>query len=107
MLARFPKVNTLRVTGGTTKSVVWMQMLADLTGLTIELPQVEESGALGAAVIAMVGSGEYQSIEQALAQCHQEIITVVPNNEHFAAYQNKYQHYLRFIEAIKSYEGIA
>ncbi len=107
MLTRFPTVNTLRVTGGTTKSEVWMQMLADLTGLTIELPQVEESGALGAAVIAMVGSGEYQSIEQALAQCHQEIITVVPNNEHFDAYQNKYHHYLRFIEAIKSYEGIA
>lgn len=39
MLERFPRVQTLRVTGGPTHSDVWMQMLADVSGLAIELPR--------------------------------------------------------------------
>ncbi len=81
-------------------------MMADLTGLTIEIPQIEESGALGAAIIAMVGSGEYDSINDALKLCHREISIIQPNPDHLAAYQSKYQKYLRFIEAMKIYEGI-
>jgi sugar (pentulose or hexulose) kinase len=43
MLERFTQVTSLRVTGGPTHSDVWMQMLADVSGLAIELPQVEET----------------------------------------------------------------
>ncbi len=44
MRERFTDVHTLRVTGGPAHSDVWMQMLADVSGLRIELPQVEETG---------------------------------------------------------------
>ena len=54
MLKRFPNPTALRVTGGPAKSAVWLQMLADLSGLTVEVPQVEETGCLGAALMAMV-----------------------------------------------------
>ena len=46
----------LRVTGGTTASDVWMQILANVTGMKVEIPNVQETGALGAAAIAMVGA---------------------------------------------------
>ncbi|VED09268.1 L-xylulose/3-keto-L-gulonate kinase [Escherichia coli] len=46
MRERFTDVHTLRVTGGPAHSDVWMQMLADVSGLRIELPQVEETAAL-------------------------------------------------------------
>ncbi len=46
MRERFTDVHTLRVTGGPAHSDVWMQMLADVSGLRIELPQVEETGCL-------------------------------------------------------------
>ncbi|MBF4101518.1 hypothetical protein INT82_01765 [Mannheimia haemolytica] len=36
MFIRFPKADVLRVTGGPVKSKVWMQMLADLTGMRLE-----------------------------------------------------------------------
>lgn len=50
MRERFTDVHTLRVTGGPAHSDVWMQMLADVSGLRIELPQVEETGCFGAAL---------------------------------------------------------
>lgn len=52
MLERFTDVQALRVTGGPTHSDVWMQMLADVSGLAIALPQVEETGCSGAALAA-------------------------------------------------------
>ncbi len=57
MRERFTDVHTLRVTGGPAHSDVWMQMLADVSGLRIELPQVEETGCFGAALAARVGTG--------------------------------------------------
>lgn len=56
MRERFTDVHTLRVTGGPAHSDVWMQMLADVSGLRIELPQVEETGCFGAALAARVGT---------------------------------------------------
>ncbi len=41
MRERFTHVQALRVTGGPAHSDVWMQMLADVSGLRVELPQVE------------------------------------------------------------------
>lgn len=46
MRERFTRVQALRVTGGPAHSDVWMQMLADVSGLRVELPQVEETGCL-------------------------------------------------------------
>jgi L-xylulokinase len=46
MRERFTDVRALRVTGGPAHSRVWMQMLADVSGLPVELPQVEETGCL-------------------------------------------------------------
>lgn len=57
MRERFTDVHTLRVTGGPAHSDVWMQMLADVSGLRIELPQVEETGCFGAALAARVVPG--------------------------------------------------
>jgi L-xylulokinase len=44
---------------------VWMQMLADVSGLPVELPQVEETGCFGAAIAALVGTGVYPNFSDA------------------------------------------
>lgn len=40
-------------------------MLADVSGLRIELPQVEETGCFGAALAARVGTGVYRDFHEA------------------------------------------
>jgi len=61
-------VRELHVSGGGAKSTVWRQMIADILGIPVVKPQAIECGALGAAIIAGVGVGHYQTFDEAIAQ---------------------------------------
>lgn len=76
-----------------------MQMLADLTGMRLEIPQMEETGCLGAALMAMQGVGLDISQVQAL---NNEMQVFEPNPENYAAYQTKYQRYQKLTEALNT-----
>jgi L-xylulokinase len=104
MRIRFPEADVLRVTGGSTASETWMQMLADLTGMSIEIPSIDETGSLGAALIAMVGAKEYHSINEGLAAMNIDATRVEANPEHFDQYQKKYQNYLKLVGFFKEFE---
>lgn len=49
----------LRPTGGPTRSTVWNQITADVTGLPVLLPAVSAGAAYGAALLAGLGVGVY------------------------------------------------
>lgn len=104
MRQRFPKADVLKVTGGPASSPVWMQMLADLTGMTVEVSDVDETGSLGAAMMAMVGAGEFAS----LAECTQSVThsasRVEPNPANYEKYQKKYKHYQQLVQLFKQFE---
>ncbi|MFX1317508.1 MAG: xylulokinase [Promethearchaeota archaeon] len=56
----------LRLTGGATRSSVWNQIHADVTTLPVQLSQVEEATALGAAILASIGGDLYSTVDQAV-----------------------------------------
>lgn len=99
MFIRFPKTNVLRITGGPAKSAVWMQMLADLTGMRLEIPQVEETGCLGAALMAMQGVG-LDSRQIQVFNADMQVFE--PNKANYEAYRAKYQRYQKLTEALKA-----
>ncbi|MCS3432711.1 FGGY-family carbohydrate kinase [Klebsiella sp. BIGb0407] len=100
ILKRFPHVTALRLSGGPTRSEVWMQMFADISGLPVEIPQIEESGCLGAALVAMTGTGAYASLQQAQKALDPLIISYQPNMKNYALYQKKYQRYQNLVAAL-------
>ena len=51
--------------GGTTKSKLWLQIYADVTGLPIKTTTTPEAAALGSAVLGAVVAGKYGSIIEA------------------------------------------
>ncbi len=104
ILKRFPTTEKLRITGGPTRSKVWMQILADLSGLSLEIPLVSETGCLGAALTAMVGGGVYDDFNTAQQQLEHDVLQITPDWSVHKKYQEKYQRYLQFINAIKSLE---
>jgi sugar (pentulose or hexulose) kinase len=53
--------------GGATRNVFWMQNKADVTGLPVEVPEVEEATPLGAAILAGIGVGLYRDEQDALS----------------------------------------
>ncbi|NNN43976.1 MULTISPECIES: FGGY-family carbohydrate kinase [unclassified Vibrio] len=104
MRQRFPKAKVLKVTGGPAMSPVWMQMLADLTGMTVEISDVDETGALGAAMIAMVGSGEFDSLRDCIHSMTRSVSRIEPNPNHYRIYQKKYHNYQKLVQLFKQFE---
>ena len=102
---RFPKVESLRVTGGPAHSAVWMQVLADVSGLRVELPQIDETGCLGAALCAAVGSGEFADFWQAMHGVQIPIETLEPDLAMFEPYQKKRRRYSVLLDSLAQYES--
>ena len=105
MRERFTDVHTLRVTGGPAHSDVWMQMLADVSGLRIELPQVEETGCFGAALAARVGTGVYRDFSEAQRDLQHPVRTLLPDMTVHQLYQQKYQRYQHLIAALQGFHA--
>ena len=56
------------LSGGGGRSAFWSQMIADVLGLPVEIPDGTEFGARGAALLAATGIGWYGSIAEASAR---------------------------------------
>ena len=56
----------IRATGGGSRNAWWLQLMADLTGVPIEVVAQEEPGTFGAAILAGVGAGVYPSVSAAV-----------------------------------------
>lgn len=64
----------IRASGGGTRSRLWRQILADVLEAEIATVPTEEGAAYGAAVLATVGAGWFESVDQACA----EVVSVNP-----------------------------
>ncbi|MEO5501900.1 MAG: gluconokinase [Ginsengibacter sp.] len=58
------KVDEVIVTGVVTKSIWWMQLLADMFGKKIILNEPVDASAMGAAIIGMLATGKIKSFEE-------------------------------------------
>lgn len=91
---------SIRLAGGMARSSVWVQMLADTTGLPVEVVEVNETGNLGCAVLGAVATGAYESIQDAAAHMCRIAPAVLPNPEKKEIYDQKYQLFLQVIQAL-------
>ncbi len=81
---------TLRLTGGPARSNVWMQMVADISQMPAEVIHVKESGCLGAAIAAAVGSGTYAAFPEAMAAMCPAASRIEPDAAAAPRYREKY-----------------
>jgi len=63
------KVDHIRATGGGTRSEWWTQLKADLLQVPIEVVAGQEPGTLGAALLAGVGIGVFNDLDEASQAC--------------------------------------
>jgi xylulokinase len=90
----------LRVVGGGARSRLWNQIKADLTGLPVSVPHCIETTALGAALLALVGSGAYPSLAQACQGVVEVDIMLEPRLQAQAVYEPLYQLYRQLYDAL-------
>ncbi|WXG39944.1 MAG: FGGY family carbohydrate kinase [Candidatus Freyarchaeum deiterrae] len=60
------KFDTMRVTGGLSRSKILLKILADTLGVSVTTPKVKEGSALGCAICAAVGAGIYKNFNEAV-----------------------------------------
>ena len=100
-LAKFsPMPKLIRMAGGAARSKTWMQMFADILGIRVEVPEAEELGALGAAMLAGVGVGVYKNVEESVQACTKISAAYEPDPEKHAFYIKKYAIYKDILNAM-------
>jgi xylulokinase len=83
----------VRATGGGAKSPLWRQILADTLGASVEMIASDEGPALGAALIAGVGSGVYSDFKEATRTAVKTKGVVEPIKVNQAIYEEYFEIY--------------
>jgi xylulokinase len=89
--------------GGPTKNRLWMQGKADVTGLVVEVPDMEEAVPLGAALLAGIGTGVYRDEQDAFAQVWRPGVAYEPEAQAQARYRELYARYKALYPALKTF----
>jgi xylulokinase len=79
-----------RVSGGGARSRLWLEIVASVLGIPLELTVVEEGSAYGAALLAGVASGVFADAEEAVGACVRPGASVAPNAAWAPAYEEGY-----------------
>ncbi len=84
------EVADLRVTGGGSKSSLWRQIRADVTGRRVLLPAVHQATMLGSSILAAVGVGFFDGWDAAVRAMVDVAESTVPDPENTARYAPYY-----------------
>ena len=90
-------VKYIIATGGGAKSPVWCQLQADITGLPVVIPAEKEAACLGAALVAAVADGKYESYQAAADACVSMEKRYEPRP--IAVYEKKYRQFCALYDA--------
>ena len=85
--------------GGASKSPLWCQIVADVTGKPVRVPVVKEATALGAAILAGCGVGIYPSIEEGVCQTVKWDREFQPQAENAPVYAALYENWRKVYAA--------
>ncbi|AGX44264.1 xylulokinase [Clostridium saccharobutylicum] len=86
-------ISEIRVSGGGAESDVWRQILADIFQHSLTTVKASEGGALGVAILAGVGAGIYESVEDACNRIVKGKEKVNPNTDLKDLYSKIYETY--------------
>ena len=104
MLEKFPVKPVqegLLLTGGASKSPVWGQLVADISGLPVRIPEVADLGCVGAAILAGVGCGIYADAAEGYAKLGVKERVLQPNPGAAAKYQKAYEEFKRIATTLQ------
>jgi len=73
--------------GGAAKSLFWMQIHADVSGLPIHIPEVQDAPLLGSAILASVASGLYPTVSEAATNMVKISHRIEPGQANHEAYR--------------------
>lgn len=91
------KITELFVGGGGAKSDLACQILADTFNLPVRRIHTHEASSVGAAMVAFVAKGEFESFDQAIKSMVHVKDSFLPDSENHRIYQELYERFYRRI----------
>ena len=91
--AGLKSVHQVRVSGGGMKSPFWRQIMASVLNTELATVNTTEGAALGAAILAGVGSGNWANVPSACQAAIKVVGTTKPNKEQVDIYRKAYPIY--------------
>lgn len=85
------RIKQSMICGGGVKSSLWCKIMANVLSMTLTVPGTEQGPAYGAAILAAVSAGEFNSLEECCGKWVTIAETVEPDAELSAKYEAKYQ----------------
>jgi xylulokinase len=95
------QLDQVRATGGGARSPLWRQIIADVLDIELVTTNATEGPAFGAALLAGVASGIYQSVQAACDQTIYIVERTEPQSETAPKYVQAYETYKALYPALK------
>ena len=97
------RIDSSRICGGGAKSPLWRQIIAAVMNVKLEIIESEEGPGYGAAILAAVGCGTFESVERACEKLVKVVDTVEPDPELVQKYEEKYQKFKQLYPIMKNW----
>jgi xylulokinase len=94
------KINQVRISGGGARSLIWRQIIADILNVELVTVNTTEGAAYGAALLAAVGSGFYESAFEACSAAIEVTGKTVPDRSVIDSYEKVYNRYKALYPAL-------
>ena len=95
------KIERSLICGGGARNEIWRTVVANVLGIEIQRPQTEEGPSYGGAILAMVGCGEYKTLDEATDKLIKVKDSILPNEALVEMYNKKYNVFRQIYPALK------
>jgi xylulokinase len=99
------KLHSVRLSGGGARSPFWKQLMADVLNKKIATLESQEGSAYGAALLAVVGTGAYGSVEECCSVAIQEVEQISPDATTAKKYGEMHRVFQSIYPALKPIYG--
>ena len=96
------QIDRSKICGGGAKSALWKRIIANVLNCELEIPVSEQGPGMGAAMLAMVSCGEYESVKDCCDKITATASTVKPEPALAAKYEARYQQFIKIYPACKN-----
>lgn len=97
-------INAIRLGGGGSHSPVWRQIQADIYGQAVQTIEADEGAAFGAAILAGVGVGAWDSVDEACEKTIRVAETIEMTADSADDLDRNYDIYKRLYPALRTLE---
>ena len=95
------KIERTKICGGGAKSPLWKKIIANVMNLKVDVIESEEGPGYGGAMLAAVGCGVFESVEEAAKKLVKVVDTVEPCPELVEKYEKQYRKFARIYPTVK------